>query len=79
MVLCCPHRLEAEGREATDVPVDAHSRPLLDERRAGGFGFPASQIPMSEIMFTRVLPSDPPEPREVLTRTADRPVAPGRD
>ena len=33
-----PHRLEAVGRKACDVPVDAHSRPLLDDRRAGGPG-----------------------------------------
>ena len=33
-----PPRLEAAGRKAADLPVHAHSRPLPDERRAGGLG-----------------------------------------
>ena len=33
-----PPRLEAVGREAADVPVDALRRPLLDDRRVGGLG-----------------------------------------
>ena len=37
MRLHIPQRLEAVGRRRTDVPVDADSRPLLDDRRAGGF------------------------------------------
>ena len=32
------HRLEATGREHANVPVDAHSRPLQDDRRPGGPG-----------------------------------------
>ena len=32
---------EAVGRGGCDVPVEAESRPLLDDRRAGGLAVPA--------------------------------------